>query len=160
MTAFVSARTLHNQMAGPGGPSGWQADCIEEFLAPAPMAGQAAGILARMVRSFHLNPSWVSKQQGVTMEVANIAEKANAEISDSIMSSWQQRNATMDRVMEKGADTRRGYDNYVDPVTGNQYKLSNTFSYWWINSSGDKIPTPTDDPPGPDFRKINRVPPQ
>jgi hypothetical protein len=162
-TGYVSATTLLNQMAGGGGPTGWQASDIDTFLAPTPMAGQAASMLAHMVKSFRLNPTWVSQQQGLTIEVANTAAKANAEISDSIMSSWQQRNATMDRVMEKGADARRGYDNYVDPMTGAQYKVdtSNSYKYYWIDSSGTKVlGSNTDDPPPGAGRKIDLLPPK
>ena len=159
MTASVLVRTL---LAGVGGPQGgiWLADAIEAFVAPAPVAGVAAGLLAHMIKTNRTNQAWAARQSQTTMEVARINAQANIAISDSIMSGWEQRGATMDRVMEQGSRARLGIDIYSDPVTGIEYTVGNSNRYYWTNAGGDVVGTDTIDPPGPAFRRLNRVPPQ
>ena len=76
-----------------GGASGgiWFPDYVESFVAPTPVAGLAAGILAHMVKSFQVNTTWAMGQSQSTMAVARINTQANSEISDSMMSGWEQR---------------------------------------------------------------------
>ncbi len=158
MNAYVFARTL---LAGVGGQGGlWYADIIEAFLAPAPVAGMAAGLLAHMVKSARLNPSWVARQSQTTMDVSRIATQTNAAISDSLMRGWEQRGAILDRVMEEGSRARLGIDVYSDPVTGTEYTVANTSNHYWTDAGGNIVGTQTADPPGPGFRQMNRVPPK
>lgn len=159
MTAY--AFTATTRIGGAGGQGGlWYADTIEAFLAPTPVAGLAAGLLAHMVKSVHVNPAWVARQSQTNMDVSRIAAQTNAAISDSIMRGWQERGATMDRVMQQGSRARLGIDVYADPATGTQYTVANTKKYYWANASGTIVGTDTDTPPGFSFTRLNRVPPQ
>ena len=158
MTAYVFAGITAIRTGPQGGL--WYADIIEAFLAPAPVAGLAAGLLAHMVRSVHLNPTWVARQSQTNLDVSHIAAQTNAAISDSIMHSWEAKGATMDRVMEEGSRARLGIDVYADAATGTRYTVANSYQYYWANASGTVVGTDTDTSPGAAFTRLNRVPPQ
>jgi len=136
----------------------WYADSITSFLAPAPVAGVAAGLLAHMIKSFRPNPLWLARQSQTAVNVSQIAAQTNAAISNSIMEGWKERGATMDRVMEEGSRTRLGIDIYADPATGNQYTVCNDSNFYWANPSGTVVGTQTDTAPK-GFSRLNRVPP-
>jgi hypothetical protein len=158
MTAYVFASTTAIRTGPQGGL--WYPDIIEAFLAPSPVAGLAAGLLAHMVKSVRLNPTWVARQSQTNVDVSRIAAQTNAAISDSIMHGWQARGATMDRVMEEGSRARLGIDVYADPATGTQYTVASSHQYYWANAGGTVVGTDTDTSPGAAFSRLNRVPPQ
>ena len=154
MTAYAFTGTT--RIGGQGGL--WYADIIEAFLAPSPVAGLAAGLLTHMIKSLHANPAWVARQSQTNLDVSRIATQTNAAISDSIMRGWQERGATMDRVMQEGSRARLGIDVYADPASGTQYTVANTYKYYWANASGSVVGTDTDTSPGASFSQLKRVP--
>lgn len=154
MTAFVFASLTFIQ----GGI--WYADNIEAFLAPTPVAGIAAGLLAHMVSSVRINPVWMQRQLGAEAKVSEIATRTNAEISDSIMQGWEDRGARYDRVMEEDSRARLGVDVYADPATGTKYTVANTHEHYWVNDAGIVVGTETGTAPGRSFKRLERVPPQ
>lgn len=159
MTAYAFTGTT--RIGGLGGQGSlWYADTIEAFLAPSPVAGLAAALLAHMVKSVHVNPAWIARQSQTNLDVSRIATQTNTAISDSIMRGWQERGATMDRAMQEGSRARLGIDVYADPATGTQYTVANTRKYYWADASGTVVGTDTDTAPGPGFSKLRRVPPQ
>lgn len=159
VTAYAFTGTT--RIGGPNGQGGlWYADTIEAFLAPRPVAGLAAGLLSHVVKSVQLNPGWIARQSQANMDVSRIATQTNAAISDSIMRDWQERGATVDRVLEEGSRARLGIDVYTDPVTGAQYTVANTHKYYWTNANGAVVGTDTDTAPSPMFRRLKHAPPQ
>lgn len=156
--ADALVRTMLARVGGPGGI--WQPDAIVAFAAPAPVAGVAAGIVAHMIKTVQINPSWAMSVSRTTAEISQINAQANAAVSDSIMSGWEQRGAIMDRVMAQDERVRLGIDVYSDPVTGTEYTVNNSNRYYWTDAGGNILGTDTADPPGPAFRQLNRVPPQ
>lgn len=155
MTANFTASTV---MDGPPGGI-WYPDVIESFVAPTPVAGLAAGILAHMVKSNQINPTWAMGQSQTTAAVSRITAQTNNYISDSITKGWEQRGAIIDRVMEEGSRTRLGIDVYSDPTTGTEYTVSNTSHHYWTDASGNVVGTDTDDAPAAGYHRLNRVPP-
>jgi hypothetical protein len=156
--ANALVRTMLARVGGPGGI--WQPDSIIAFAAPAPVAGVAAGIMAHMIKTVQVNPAWAMRQSQTTAAISRINAQANAAISDSIMSGWEQRGAVMDRVMAQDERVRLGVDIYSDPVTGTEYTVNNTSRYYWTDAGGNIVGTETADPPGTAFRQLNRVPPR
>ncbi len=136
----------------------WYADTIEAFLAPAKVAGVAAGVLAHLAKSFEFDQAWLAKASNDAAAIARTAAQTNAAISDMIMQGWEARGATIDRTMDEGSRTRLGIDIYADPSTGDVYTVANEHKYYWVNASGAVIGTDTDTPPN-GYRRMNRVPP-
>ena len=155
MTANFMVSTL--MMGGSVGM--WMPDTIESFVAPTPVAGLAAGLLAHMVKSHQVNPTWAMGQSQTTAIVSRITAQTNNYISDSIMSGWEQRGARIDRVMEEGSRARLGIDIYSDPATGTEYTVGNTSNHYWTDAQGNVVGTDTDDAPGAGYRRLDRVPP-
>ena len=156
MTAFVQAtvNTVGDQSGGL-----WWADPIVSFLAPSPMAGTAAGLVARIMKSVQFDAGWFARQGDTNGAVARITAETNASISATIMRGWQDRGAIIDRVMEEGSRARLGIDVYANPTTGTQYVVPNDHHFYWVNPAG--IVRGTDVDRAPDgFTRLDRVPPR
>jgi hypothetical protein len=156
MTAYVFSRTLMIRTAGQYGL--WYADMIEAFLAPAPVAGVAAGLLAHMVKTARLNPSWEARQSQTNMDVSRIATQTNAAISDTVMRSWEQKGAIIDSIMEKGSRERLGIDVYEDKATGTRYTVANTSNSYWLDAKGNILGSQTTDAPAGAVKRLDHVP--
>ena len=64
------------------------------------------------------------------------------QMSDSIMSSWENRNRSQDIMSQKQSDATLGYERIVDTETGNIYKIDNGFTDWY---DGSRYKSITDD---------------
>lgn len=142
------------------GPAGaiWYPESIEGWVAPAPLAGVAAGVAAHMVQSIRVNPEWVLNVLHTDLAVSRIAAQTNQAISADIMRSWADRGAVLDRVMDEGSRARLGIDIYRDPATGTTYTVGNQHNYYWANPRGVVVGTETDTAPS-GFSRLARVPP-
>jgi len=124
----------------------WYADSMVAFVAPAPVAGPAANVLAQMVKSFTVNPQWLARQSQTAAQVSQIATQTNNEISNIIMGGW---------------DIRNGYvHTYVDPRTGNQYEIPDDVScnYYWVDPSGNVVGSNSPTSPGGSYTRLNSSP--
>jgi hypothetical protein len=153
MTAYVVASMTYLGQTGI-----WYADGIGAFLAPAPVAGVAAGVLAHMIATLSFNPAWLAHVSNNAAAVARAAAQDNAAISDAIMQGWQTRGAALDRVMAEDSRARLGIDVYADPSTGTRYTVANGHQYYWVNPRGTVVGTDTDTAPD-GFRRLDRVRP-
>ncbi len=142
------------------GPAGaiWYPEWIEGWVAPAPLAGVAAGVVAHMLLSIRVNPDWVLNTLHTDLAVSRIAAEANQAISADIMQSWADRGAIIERVMDEGSRARLGIDVYRDPATGTTYTVANTHNFYWVNPGGAVVGTETETAP-PGFSALSRVAP-
>ena len=138
----------------------WYPDSIIAFVAPSPIAGVAAGMLAHMVQSYKPSLEWLARQSQTAVAVSHIATETNAAISSSIMKGWQDRGAIIDQVMAEGSRERLGIDVYSNPATGTQYTVANSHNYYWVNAGGTVVGTDTDTAPSASFSRLTRVPPR
>lgn len=67
---------------------------------------------------------------------------------DSLMRTWNEKNAATDRAHERFIDTITERQNVVNPTTGTRYKVESGPNQYWMNSSGEYISTdnPSYDP--------------
>ena len=65
-----------------------------------------------------------------------------SEMSDSIMSSWENRSKSQDIINQKQSDATLGYERIVDTETGSIYKIDNGFTDWY---TGPRYKAVTDD---------------
>lgn len=68
--------------------------------------------------------------------------QAASQMSDSILSSWENRNKSQDIMSQKQSDATLGYERIVDTETGNIYKIDNGFTDWY---DGSRYKSITDD---------------
>jgi hypothetical protein len=137
----------------------WYPSYLFGFLAPKPLSGIAEQMVAHMLGTITVNPEWLARVSDTALAVSRIATATGHAVSDSIMSSWKERNATIDRIMEEDSRARLGIDIYADPATGNRYIVANTHQYFWIDSSGRVVGTDTDTAPSGRFKRLKRVQP-
>lgn len=159
MDAYVFAATSLSMtpMFGPDAGA-WAPAYLIAYLAPKPIAAVAEQMVAHMLASIIVNPAWIGQNSELAVTVSHIATATGHAMSDTIMQSWQAKNATLDRIMEAGSRARLGIDIYRDPQTGTSYTVGNTHSYYWINPQGRIIGTDTDTAPN-GFSRMQRVPP-
>lgn len=158
MVAYVFAQS--NAVALGTGGGFWYGQPVLSFLAPSALAGAVAGMLSHMYASVQINPQWVQRQEQTNMAVSEIATQTEAVISQGIMTGYENREATLDKVMDEGERARLGIDYYADPATGQQYVVSNTANYYWVDAQGNVVGTSTDTSPGAGYTNLQRVPPQ
>ncbi len=154
----VSATTLYPMPMVSPGAGLWYPSVLAGFVAPQPLSGVAAGMMGHMLASFETSPAWVARQSQTTMDVSHIATEANHAVSRSIMQSWAQRGAALDRTMDAGSRARLGIDIYSDPSTGRQYTVDDKHRFYWVDPRGSVMGTDTDTPP-PGFTHMERLPP-
>ena len=76
------------------------------------------------------------------MGAVEYASATASEISDIIMDSWEQRNATYDVISQKQSDSTLGYERVYDTQTGEYYRAENGFTDWY---KGDRYQAVTED---------------
>lgn len=101
--------------------------------------------LNKALSSLNYTPEFQSFAMSQSNQAAStsqsLSQSAN-EMSDSIMSSWENRNRSQDIMSQKQSDATLGYERIVDTETGNIYKIDNGFTDWY---DGSRYKSITDD---------------
>ena len=102
-------------------------------------------ILDNCLASIEFSQTFINgfNQEETTLTQTIIAnQKVYDSISDMIMDSWEQRNASTDRISQKQSDATLGYERVYDTDTGEIYKAPNGFMDHY---DGTKYESITDD---------------
>ena len=86
--------------------------------------------------------SFAMSQSNQAASTSQSLSQSASEMSDSIMSSWENRNRSQDIMSQKQSDATLGYERIVDTETGNIYKIDNGFTDWY---DGSRYKSITDD---------------
>ncbi len=86
--------------------------------------------------------SFAMSQSNQAAATSQSLSQAASEMSDSIMSSWENRNKSQDIMSQKQSDATLGYERIVDTETGEIYKIDNGFTDWY---DGSRYKSITDD---------------
>ncbi len=78
--------------------------------------------------------SFAMSQSNQAADTSQSLSQAASEMSDSIMSSWENRNKSQDIMSQKQSDATLGYERIVDTETGEIYKIDNGFTDWYSGS--------------------------
>ena len=117
-----------------------------------------ADLFKTMLFSFRLNPQWYagymqlsqSMIQGQIQHIHQIGQLSRQisqnsnQISDMLMDSYNQRQATMDRLATNFSQSIRGVDEYYDPFEARGVELPSGYTQAWANPLGEYIVS--DDP--------------
>lgn len=101
--------------------------------------------LNTMVSSLQFTETFISgynTQQDTVMKTFQNVRSICNQISDSIMSSWESRNAAYDRMSQKQSDAILGYERVYDTENGDVYKAYNGFT---DDYDGERYKTITED---------------
>lgn len=78
--------------------------------------------------------SFAMSQSNQGVATSQSLSQSASEMSDSIMSSWENRNKSQDIMSQKQSDATLGYERIVDTETGEIYKIDNGFTDWYDGS--------------------------
>ena len=78
--------------------------------------------------------SFAMSQSNQGVAASQSLSQSASEMSDSIMSSWENRNKSQDIMSQKQSDATLGYERIVDTETGEIYKIDNGFTDWYSGS--------------------------
>jgi hypothetical protein len=72
-------------------------------------------------------------------QLSRIISQTSSQISDTMMESWQQRQAAMDRISDNFSQAIRGVDEYYNPFDERGVELPGGHGYAWCNALGEYI---------------------
>ena len=93
--------------------------------------------LSKVLGSLAYTQEFINFAQSQSDQAAATAQSLSqtaGEMSDGIMSSWENRNKSQDIMSQKQSDATLGYERIVDTETGNIYKIDNGFTDWYDGS--------------------------
>jgi hypothetical protein len=136
----------------------WAVDYIFCFRAAKGKLDAHAGLFKAIVDSIRVNPQWYNRYQQTighlvqakiqqinsVGELSRIISRTSDEISDSMMASYQERQAVYDRIGENFSEYIRGTEHYVDPIESREVELPGGYDRVWTSPGGGYILT--DDP--------------
>jgi hypothetical protein len=137
---------------------GWGVILLQGFIAPKNQAENAEEILNHVADSMNFNAAWIQKQNNLSRQAAIAINQRMQGIFQQERTSIQSLNS-VDENFESMDEIVSGNSSYHDSATGNNYSLSNTNPYKWIDpNTGRIISTPTDTKPlwGPAYVPLAR----
>ena len=119
------------------------------LAAPAGREEEAEKILGTIVASTRINPDWLSAVQGVYRNIAKVEMQETAkraamwrqtqsEISDIQRRTWENSQASQDRISEGWSQVLRGVETWKEPG-GGSIELSSGYNEAWSKGDGTYI---------------------
>ncbi len=145
-----------NSVALPGGNMTIQiADKLVGMRAEKGRLDQQTKVFQTIVNSTRLNLQWYCKYaqlcQALTQkemqriraagELSKIISRTSSEISDMMRQSYENRQASQDRINKNWSQYMRGVDEYYDPSSRRAVELPSGYNNAWVNSKGEYVVT-------------------
>ena len=116
---------------------------------------EATKLFETMIHSTRINLEWFNKYsqlvQALTQaqmdriravgELSRYISRTSSEISDMMRQSYEQRQASQDRINKNWSQYMRGVDEYHDPVAGRAVDLPSGYRNAWVSGNGEYIVT-------------------
>jgi hypothetical protein len=153
---YCAVESLIMQMQGLQGTVtniDWYVSHIASFKAEKGKLDVNARLFQTMVYSLKVDPQWFNKYNQVisylvqqqikqiqnAAQLSKIISQTNDQISDSIMDSYNQREAVDDKIAESFSQYMRGVDEYSNPVNNSSVELPSGYQNAWTNELGEYI---------------------
>ncbi|MBI2927235.1 MAG: hypothetical protein HYY24_16195 [Verrucomicrobia bacterium] len=131
------------------------ADKLYGLRAPKGQLDQATKLCETMIHSTRINLEWFNRYaqlvQTLTQaqmnqiraagELSRYISRTSSEISDMMRHSYEQRQASQDRINKNWSQYMRGVDEYHDPVAGRAVELPSGYTQAWVNGQGEYVVT-------------------
>lgn len=131
------------------------ADKLYGLRAPKGQLDQATKLFETMIYSTRINLQWFNKYaqlvQALTQaqmnqiraagELSRYISRTGSEISDMMRQSYEQRQASQDRINQNWSQYMRGVDRYHDPIAGRPVELPSGYKNAWVSGNGEYIVT-------------------
>jgi hypothetical protein len=167
---FASTELVQSQMGAI-----WDVNAVLGTVAPTPRAAEAYALLSHMAASFTIDRGWMSRERELSAQFDRIVAQTNAIVSQRIIDNGKAAAAMSDMMFKGGQDRAnatfnaeekydafavRGTSDYVSD-SGTLYpNVDNSHSHVYVNySTGQVLPTDSENLPGPGFTEVHQVPP-
>jgi hypothetical protein len=145
-----------NSMALPGGNMTIQiADKLYGLRASQGQLDQATKLFETIIHSTRISLPWFNRYAQLVQvltqaqmnqiraagELSRYLSRTSSEISDMMRQSYEQRQASQDRINKNWSLYMRGVDEYHDPVAGRAVELPSGYQNAWVNGRGEYVVT-------------------
>ncbi len=145
-----------NTMALPAGNMTIQiADKLFGLRAPKGRLDEATKLFETMIHSMRINLQWFNRYaqlvQALTQaqmnqiraagDLSRYISRTSSEISDMMRQSYEQRQASQDRINQNWSQYMRGVDEYYNPAEQRAVELPSGYRNAWVNGQGEYIVT-------------------
>jgi hypothetical protein len=157
-TAMPSMNPATGQM---GQSATYQSTAEQLFAMRAPPGELPANqkLFDTVLSTVRLDPTWQGRvtQVQANMSAANVqgARDRSRIIAQSaeqtrrtLQEGYEHRQAALDRSAERWSDAMRGVQNFRDPTTGENVKLSNEYAHAWVSGNGEYVMSDSAGNPG------------
>lgn len=143
-----------NSIALPGGNSTIQiADKLYGLRAPRGELDRATRLFQTVINSTRINLLWFNKYaqlvQALTQaqmnriraagELSRYISRTSSEISDMMRQSYEQRQASQDRINKNWSQYMRGVDEYYNPIEQRSVELPSGYQNAWVSGNGEYL---------------------
>jgi hypothetical protein len=145
-----------NHIALPGANMTLQiADKLYGLRAPKGKLDEATKRFETIIHSTRMNLSWYNRYAQLVQvltqaqmnqiraagELSRYVSRTSSEISDMMRQSYEQRQASQDRINKNWSQYMRGVDEFHDPLAGRTVELPSGYPNAWVNGRGEYIVT-------------------
>jgi hypothetical protein len=138
LNGYIFAHTVMLEQSGSGI---WNVAALMGYLATPQQEVEAQAVMSHLAQSWRINPQWAAMQQGTTAAVSNIVSATGNAIASSISSSFDNAQATQDRLSQDWSDTLLEVERVQDQDTGQVYEVMSGSTYHWIDAQGNIVGT-------------------
>lgn len=131
------------------------ADKLSGLRATKGKLDEATKVFETMNHSTRINLDWFNKYSQLVQvltqaqmnqiraagELSRYISRTSSEISDMMRASYEQRQASQDRINKNWSQYMRGVDEYRDPIAGRPVELPSGYQNAWANGNGEYIVT-------------------
>ena len=131
----------------------WQPHFLYSFRAPRGRLDRSTALLQAMTASVRVDLRWYAGLQHVQQlwidgqmqsiraagALSRAVSQANAQITDSLRSSYRQQQDAYDRVYDSFSEQIRGVETYRDPFAGRDVQLPSDYSNAWVSAAGEYV---------------------
>ncbi len=145
MKSVVLVRTVLVEVSGTGI---WYVSLME-YAAPAGLMNETELLALNMQRSFKVDPAWALREQAEVRKRLGIIAQNQADISETISSTFEMRSRSMDEINRKWDNYILGVEDVYNLETGSHYVVDSGWKYYWADNQGNVYGTDTAGSPFP-----------
>jgi hypothetical protein len=147
------------QIVQTGGPAMWKPEYLIGYLAHPSREAEARAVLADMVGTVQVDPSWYQRQTGQAGQVSQVVTKTGEAIARIVNGGYWERTANEPALSVARSNTNLGIEQVENAQTGQRYDVASGANRYWVNPQGQVVGTQTDATPHVDFSALMAVPP-
>ncbi|MBS3107871.1 hypothetical protein J4468_03040 [Candidatus Woesearchaeota archaeon] len=138
----------YNYLVEISGTGIWSANLFS-YYSPEDTFDETERLVLQIKNSFEVNEEWAKKEVVEIQKRSNIISTSQAEVSDTISSTFEYRSSSMDKLNNEWSKTIRGVEEVYNPETDETYTIKSGSKYYWIDNRNNIYGTETYENPFP-----------